>query len=165
VGGVIALHDIRKMSGSRSKGSSSSLLHSVDQHSKSINAAYISPDGEFLVSVSQDNTVKVVRNFMGDKAATHTLKHNNVTGRWLSTFRTAFDPKAPSSFVLGSMVQPRRIEVFRPEYDGSKNTVSLMTDAVLEGEYLGSVCSRNCFHPSANIVAGGNSSGRVHIFR
>ena len=31
-------------------------------------------------------------------------------------------------------------------------------------EHLGSVCSLNVFHPTRNIIAGGNSSGRVHVF-
>ena len=33
------------------------------------------------------------------------------------------------------------------------------------GEHLQSVCSLNVFHPTRNLVAGGNSSGRVHIFK
>ncbi len=35
----------------------------------------------------------------------------------------------------------------------------------LHSDYLQSVCSRNAFHPYLDVVACGNSSGRVHIFR
>lgn len=31
-------------------------------------------------------------------------------------------------------------------------------------EVLGSVCSLNVFHPTRNVLVGGNSSGRVHVF-
>ena len=32
-------------------------------------------------------------------------------------------------------------------------------------ENLASVCSLNVFHPTRNILIGGNSSGRVHVFK
>ena len=43
----------------------------IDEHSKSINAAFVSGDGEFMVSVSLDNTVRTWSNFIlpGSKPA------------------------------------------------------------------------------------------------
>jgi hypothetical protein len=32
-------------------------------------------------------------------------------------------------------------------------------------EFLNSVCSRNAFHNTKHIIACGNSSGRIHVFR
>jgi WD repeat-containing protein 76 len=150
----------------------------LDGHSKSINAAYCSPDGEVLVSVSQDNTIKAwLKPIFGVESADSSssqwsktnvpnisVKHDNHTGRWLSTFRPVFDVKQPAVFLTGSMDRPRRIEIFNvTDNHSTKPNVSLLKS--LEAEYLGSVCSRNCFHPSLDIVVGGNSSGRVHIFR
>ena len=157
--GYIAFHDVRKFS----KKGSSSEFYMIDHHKKSINAAYVSPDGEYLVSVSQDNTVKVVKNYMDKTSSTFSLRHDNFTGRWLSTFRPCFDPKAPSTFVLGSMEHPRVVEVFSPTI--IRDVLSLHRDAVLKSEFLGSVCSRNAFHHDLHLIAGCNSSGRVHIFR
>jgi hypothetical protein len=37
--------------------------------------------------------------------------------------------------------------------------------AAIKDDSLASVCSRNGFHPTLNIIIGGNSSGRVHIIR
>ena len=34
----------------------------------------------------------------------------------------------------------------------------------MDEENLGSVCSLNAFHPTRNILVGGNSSGRLHVF-
>lgn len=157
--GYIGFHDIRKLG----KKGSSSAFHTIDHHKKSINAAYVSPDGEYLVSVSQDNTVKVVKNFLEQTSTAFSLRHDNFTGRWLSTFRPSFDPKAPSTFVLGSMEHPRVVELFSPA--ATKGGLSLNRDVVLKSNFLGSVCSRNAFHHDLHVIAGCNSSGRVHIFR
>jgi WD40 repeat protein len=164
-GGSVAIYDVRKASSSRDTKSLKP-LHQLALHSKSINAAYISPNGQFIVSVSQDNTVRAWTDFAtpGAKPQSGLLRHDNHTGRWLSTFRPAFDPKSETAFVLGSMDRPRKMEVFNPTRSGS-GPASINLLANLKGDFLGSVCSRNCFHASMNIIAGGNSSGRVHILR
>lgn len=169
--GYIAAHDIRKVS----SGGKWKPLFTLNSHSRSINAAYLSPKGEYLVSVSLDNTVVVWSDIMNNwkqppaKVST-SFHHDNHTGRWLSTFKPNFDPKAKSSscvsFSLGSMAKPRRVEVFTLADCCSESSFPTIDPVInLAGENLASVCSRNCFHPSKNIFAGGNSSGRVHLFR
>jgi WD40 repeat protein len=167
-GGMISIWDCRRLS--------MKAVNVLSYHSKSINAATVSPDGRYLVSVSLDDTVKVSTDFLlaslGTKhdpvgvpgLQTASVRHNNFTGRWLSTFRPVFDPKLSHTFVLGSMTQPRCIEVFTPSAT-VKGSIRLDTTAVLRAEFLASVCSRNAFHPTLNVIAGGNSSGRVHIFK
>ena len=67
------------------------------------------------------------------------------------------------AFVIGSMKQPRMVEVFTSP---AKRAAGKPARAVcLRGEYLASVQSRNAFHPVHDIVVCGNASGRVHIFR
>ncbi len=56
--GCIRVHDIRKA------GKTSTHLVEIDEHSKSINAAFVSGDGEFMVSVSLDNTFRTWSNFI-----------------------------------------------------------------------------------------------------
>jgi WD repeat-containing protein 76 len=171
--GHIALHDLR-MHSKKWKP-----LHLLLGNSHSVNAASFSPNGSFIVSAGQDNTIQLWSNFHSSSLAiSHTSRrHNNQTGRWLSTLRPIFDPKLPSTFVIGSMEQPRRVEVFTIEnaeqqQDESTTTKKRKVDSIqltlvknLMSDNLGSVCSRNAIHQSLNLVLGGNSSGRVHLFR
>ena len=54
------------------------------------------------------------------------------------------------------MNQPRQIDVL-----SDKGTAY----PSLKGEHLGSICSLIAYHPTQEIVIGGNSSGRVHYFK
>jgi WD40 repeat protein len=63
--GCISINDTRMLSGVRDSTKLWKPVVSLSPHSKSINAAYASPgDGRYLVSVSQDNTVKVMENYL-----------------------------------------------------------------------------------------------------
>jgi hypothetical protein len=63
--GSVRVHDIRKV------GKTSTPVVEIDEHSKSINAAFVSGDGGFMVSVSLDNTVGTWSKFIlpGSKPA------------------------------------------------------------------------------------------------
>jgi WD40 repeat protein len=163
--GCINIHDMRKLMSS----SKHSPIVTQNPHSKSVNAAYISPDGESLVSVSLDNTIRTSRNFMAKSGITSLVtRHDNHTGRWLSTFKPTFDPKQPQAFVMGSMSQPRGVDIFHiGRSSGDNGTGAFPVELVhtFRSPYLGSVCSRNDFHPTMDILACGNSSGRVHLLR
>jgi hypothetical protein len=89
--------------------------------------------------------------------ATKRVRHDNRTGRWLSTFMAQWHPTA-DIFVVGSMKQPRCIEL----YDDNGNQLR-----AIQGDALTAVASRCCFHPSQDklIVVGGNSSGRMTVLR
>ncbi|XP_029409893.1 WD repeat-containing protein 76 isoform X2 [Nannospalax galili] len=84
-----------------------------------------------------------------------TIRHNTITGRWLTRFQAVWDPKQEDCFIVGSMAHPRRVDVF---HETGKNVHSFF------GECLMSVCSLNVMHPTRYILAGGNSSGRLHVF-
>jgi WD40 repeat protein len=171
--GYVALHDLRMHSKNWKP------LHLLLGNTHSVNAACFSPNGCFVVSAGQDNTIQLWSNFSSSSLAiAHTSRrHNNQTGRWLSTLRPIFDPKLPSTFVIGSMEQPRRVEVFTIETmeqqngstsESKKRKVDSMQLTLIKNlmsDNLGSVCSRNAIHPTMNLVVGGNSSGRVHLFR
>lgn len=188
--GRVSIHDLRML-----KKCTSGVVHpvvSINPHNYSINAANISPNGKNLVTVSQDSTIKVWQDFMKltcehENSKTkvtkadvpvvtpphHSIRHDNTTGRWLSTFRPVFDLKMLDSsvFMVGSMEQPRKLDIFMISNNKNKSSdddefdVPTVTNKKLRSDYMNSVCSRNSFHPYENIVAGGNSSGRVHIFR
>lgn len=158
--GEICIHDVRKA------GTKWNSLRTLNDHSKSINCAYFSPNGQHLVSVSQDHTIRTWTDFLSATPGCAVTKHDNHTGRWLAPFRPAFHAIHGSAFAMGSMARPRRVEVFVPTSGaGIKSPATVALAAELQCEYLGSVCSRNAFHPSRDIIACANSSGRVHILR
>ncbi|NXC71895.1 WDR76 protein, partial [Anhinga anhinga] len=132
----VCVYDVRYL---KAKGNKP--VSSLKGHTKSVASAYFSPvTGNRVVTVCAD-----------DK-----LSHNNNTGRWLTRFRAIWDPKQEDCFVVGSMAQPRQIEVFQ---DTGK-----LLHSFYNLDCLGSVCSINVVHPSKNILVGGNSSGRLHVF-
>lgn len=75
--GAISIHDIRKA------GKKWSPIKTLNEHTKSINAAYSSPDGRYMVSVGQDSTIRTWKNFTSAKedAVWTATRHDNHTGR------------------------------------------------------------------------------------
>ncbi|NWY75988.1 WDR76 protein, partial [Erithacus rubecula] len=125
-------------------------LSSLPGHTKSVASAYFSPvTGSRVVTVCADDKLRTCMFLLP-------RRHNNNTGRWLSRFRAVWDPKQEHCFLVGSMAQPRQIQVFQ-------DTGTLLHSHL--GEHLTSVCSINVVHPSQNILVGGNSSGRLHVFK
>lgn len=114
--------------------------------------------GNMLVTVSLDDTIRVTRDPSKAAVAAHTIHHNNNTGRWLSTFKPAFDPKNNNVFAVGAMRHPRAIDVF----DASAGT--LLRSLQDHEEYHASVTSLHAFHPTRNALAGSNSSGKVFVW-
>ena len=180
--GHVGVFDLRQRGSSTWKA-----VSLLTGHHNSVYSAQVSPNGQYLVSVGVDDTVKLWYDFMvPSEKQMISYAHNNQTGRWLSTFQPVFDPKHPHAFFLGSMGTPRNVELHvisslspSPCTDSTPSTSSKKRKAPLEprgnfglnpcirmmGEELKSVCSRLCVHPSRNMVAGGNSSGKVFLFR
>ncbi|NXX77685.1 WDR76 protein, partial [Urocolius indicus] len=132
----VCVYDVRFLRPARN-----SAVSTLQGHSKSVASAYFSPlTGHRAVTVCADNM----------------LRHNNNTGRWLTRFRAIWDPKEEGCFVVGSMAQPRQIEVFQ---DTGK-----LLHCFCNPDCLASVCSINVVHPSRNVLVGANSSGRLHVF-
>jgi WD repeat-containing protein 76 len=160
----IKLHDLRKLSTTNTQQTIKPIFH-LTNHTKAINAAYYSPDGKYIVSVGLDDRIGIYESSSltasSSIISSTMISHNNFTGRWLSTFKPAFDPKRIlPTFMMGSMLQPRRLEIFTIQ---SSKDVRLTYN--LSGDYLQSVNSRNCFHPNIDAILGSNSSGKVHLFR
>lgn len=127
--------------------------------SRSISSAFFSPvTGNSVLTTSYDNKLCVfdTKKLKGPMELKKAIRHDNKTGRWLTPFRAVWLPYNEDAFVVGSMLQPRRIEVYRTSGNLIHN---------FAGEDLASVCSINAFHPSKPILAGGNSSGKVHVFK
>lgn len=159
---TVNLWDIRKFA-TITKGSNLQPL-AYQNGSKSVNSAFFSPSGKHLLTTTMSNTLEILsdshlKTGLLSKPA-HRIRHDNMTGRWLSTFMAQWHPSLINEdlFIVGSMSKPRRMEFF------NGNTGKVYD---LQGDALTAVVSRCCFHPSTErlIACGGNSSGRVTVAR
>ncbi|XP_027762298.1 WD repeat-containing protein 76 [Empidonax traillii] len=135
-------------------------VSSLTGHTKSVASAYFSPvTGSRVVTVCADDKLRVYDTTSLSSTITtlSSIRHNSNTGRWLTRFRAIWDPKQEHCFLVGSMAQPRQINVFQ---DTGK-----LLHSFYNLDCLSSVCSINVVHPSRNILVGGNSSGRLHVFK
>lgn len=126
-------------------------------HHRACSGAFLSPvEGDKVLSTSFDDTIRLcdINLATGEMKQQITLKHNNRTGRWLSPFRAVWVPGCDELFLVGSMEYPRRIEVY-------SSSGSLLYKFM--GEGLASVCSIVEVHPERIVIAGGNSSGKLHV--
>eukprot|EP00075_Anas_platyrhynchos_P032900 XP_027322153.1 WD repeat-containing protein 76 [Anas platyrhynchos] len=151
----VRIYDVRYL-----KSDGNKPVSTLNGHTKSVASAYFSPvTGNRVVTVCADDKLRVydTSSLSSTIAVLSTVRHNNNTGRWLTRFRAIWDPKQEDCFVVGSMARPRQIEVYQ---DTGK-----LLHSFYNIDCLGSVCSINVVHPSKNILVGGNSSGRLHVFK
>ncbi len=129
-------------------------------HTKAISSAFFSPlAGAHVNTVCYDNKIRLFdSSASGDVPPSVSVEHDNQTGRWLTTFKAEWHPRRDDLFFVGSMRQPRRIEAF-------STPGRLVAELGDGGEHLASVCSIVKCHPTLDMVVGGNSSGRVHVFK
>ncbi|NXU45301.1 WDR76 protein, partial [Drymodes brunneopygia] len=134
-------------------------LSSLPGHTKSVASAYFSPvTGSRVVTVCADDKLRIFNSknmqvpliFKKQSNKIKTHKNSQPKPGW-----AIWDPKQEHCFLVGSMAQPRQIQVFQ-------DTGELLHS--FTGDFLSSVCSINVVHPSQNILVGGNSSGRLHVF-
>lgn len=174
---TVALWDLRKLGDSRTRNSRSKAPEPVAYHNggRSVNSAFFSPSGKYVVSTTMANKLDIfedlhlgIQNETGGSNRKEpivkpykSIRHDNMTGRWLTTFQAVFHPQL-DIFSVGSMRQPRCVEIFDPaaaDGDGCLRGVS--------GDAMTAVASRLAFHPRSDhlILVGGNSSGRVTVTR
>ncbi|CAJ1936349.1 unnamed protein product [Cylindrotheca closterium] len=135
---TVNLWDIRKFGSNAKKALKPIASYSVG---RSVNSAFFSPDGTSLLTTTTMDKLEIFDNAHLKTSTiepTKSIRHNNQTGRWLTTFMAVWHPKL-DIFVSGSMNKPRCIESF----DSKGNCLREIT-----GDALGSVMSRCCYHPS-----------------
>ncbi|CCF56392.1 hypothetical protein KAFR_0B00940 [Kazachstania africana CBS 2517] len=121
----------------------------------SVSAVSYSPNDETLVCNGYDDTIRLFdvsdKNLQvsEDLQPKLTLKHNCQSGRWTSILKARFKPNK-NVFAIANM--SRFIDIYN---SGGKQLAHLKTATVP------AVIN---WHPSHNIVAGGNSSGKVFLF-
>jgi len=160
---TVQLWDIRKFDNKKKKKASSPVA--MYHGGRSINSAFFSPNtGSNVICTSMNNKLDILQDFHLQSTTnnkyikpSHSILHNNQTGRWLTTLMARFHPLYDDLFCVGCMKQPRQIEIFSASPGKMVRNIS--------GEALSSVASRTNFHPTLPIVVGGNSSGRVTVVR
>lgn len=157
---TVRLWDVRSFRKSRQSGTKElSLLPDT----RSVNSASFSPKGDRIVTVSQSHRLCLYVNAHtkeGTIDPTHSIPHDNQTGRWLAVFHACWDPKTDHSFAVGSMSRPRQAEVYTTDGGVIRRIMSLQ-----DPEWMNSVQSRLAFHSTRDVLVACNSSGRVHTFQ
>jgi len=172
----VNLWDVRQLGDSRKGGRHKTPTPIAHYNGgRSVSSAFFSASGQYVVSTTMADKLDIFENFhlvgnngksTAKKAAAatvvkpfHSIRHDNKTGRWLTTFQAVFHPAVDNVFAVGSMRKPRCLEFFDAATGTCRRAVA--------GEALTAVASRLAFHPRTDrvVLAGGNSSGRVTIVR
>ncbi|XP_037549712.1 WD repeat-containing protein 76 [Nematolebias whitei] len=136
--------------------------HPVSQlhgHAKSITSAYFSPcTGNRVLTTCMDDHIRIydASSVITKPPLLKSIRHDMWTGRWLSKLSAVWDPKQEDCFVVGSMMRPRKVQVFHES--------GQVLHSFMDSENLNTVQSVTAFHPTRNALLGGNSSGRLHVF-
>ncbi|XP_042226552.1 WD repeat-containing protein 76-like [Homarus americanus] len=126
-------------------------------HGRSITGLQFSPlTGKSLISTCMDNNLRFIACDLTDLRVERKIPHNNQTGRWLTTFKAHYVPCREDLIVVGSLLQQRRVEIWGCDGQLKHNFM---------GEHFASVASVTALHPTLPVLAGCNSSGRVHVFK
>lgn len=137
----VNLWDIRKFKSIKSGTNVEPIA--TQRSSKSINSAFFSPSGKNLLTTTMSDTLDLISDCHLQSGLiskpTHRIRHDNRTGRWLSTLMAQWHPAATNEelFIVGSMSRPRRMEFFNG--DNGKMLKGL------SGEFLTAVVSRCCY--------------------
>ena len=128
-------------------------------HSKSISSALFSPiTGNKVLTVSYDDKLRLFdTSKLEGELRGKEKRHNNQTGPRLTPFKARWHPRYEDLVFTGSMNRPREMEAWQAD-----STLSRIFS--FKGEELLSICSILDFHPTLDVLVGGNSSGRVHAF-
>ncbi|KFO90346.1 WD repeat-containing protein 76, partial [Buceros rhinoceros silvestris] len=143
----VSIFDVRCL-----KSEGNKPVSSLKGHQKSVASAYFSPaTGGRVVTVCADDKLRLALGALSPLlwVQMSLLPAGGCAG-------AIWEPKRDDCFVVGSLLRPRQIEVFQ---DTGK-----ILHTFSNPDLLTSVCSINVIHPTKNVLVGGNSSGRLHVF-
>ncbi|KAJ4429561.1 hypothetical protein ANN_21730, partial [Periplaneta americana] len=131
----------------------------VFPHPKGVNSAFFSPAGRYMLTTCRDNRLRVydVTHMRTRPNVVANIRQKTNIRQRLTTFKATWHPRREDVFIVGSLeqAQPKGILL----YGNHGERLHKLMD-----ENLDSVCYTCLFHPTQNIVFGGNSAGRVHVF-
>jgi hypothetical protein len=147
---TVAVWDVRKISPKKNKPLATM------EHGLSVTAARFSPRGTRLLTTCNDDMLRVFEGGESTWDLARAVKHNNHTGRYLTPFQAEWQRDSDEMFLSGSLEHPRGIDVFR--VDGAPMER-------LEDDNVSAVISLVACHPTHNVLAGSNASGKVYLWR
>lgn len=158
--GTVGIWDLRKL---QTISSDSEVvpeaLHTMTFRRSVTSVFFNLQDSNKLLSTCYDDHVRVHYNLTqsSDKHSHSEMSHNNQTGRWITNFKAAWDPKSSNYAVVGNM--NRGIDIVKAGGDGDSKIVRNITS-----EYLTAQPAVNAFHPNLDLVASGNASGKIALW-
>uniref|UniRef100_A0A0E0LTB4 WD repeat-containing protein 76 n=1 Tax=Oryza punctata TaxID=4537 RepID=A0A0E0LTB4_ORYPU len=130
----------------------------VLEHGRSVQSAYFSPSGRMVATTSLDDTVRIFS--VDDFGNSSIMKHNNKTGRWLSTFKAIWGWNDTDLFI-GNMA--RAIDII--SVDPNDSSLSATNNARLESEHMTAIPGRFSAHPyKVGHLACASSGGKVFLW-
>lgn len=111
-----------------------------------------------LVSTCYDDHVRIHAGLWDETPSLLEVPHNNQTGRWITTFKAAWDPKSraelsASTVLVGDM--NRGLDLI----DGATGVTHNYTS-----EWLTAQPAVNAAHPVLDLVVSGNASGKLALW-
>lgn len=110
-----------------------------------------------LVSTCYDDHVRIHHSALSDKPVEMSVRHNNQTGRWITTFKAFWDPKSShdgtSHVIVGDM--NRGVDLIEGPSGVTHNFTS---------EFLTAQPAVNAAHSSLDLIVSGNASGKLALW-
>ncbi|KNA05003.1 hypothetical protein SOVF_194420 [Spinacia oleracea] len=122
------------------------------KHKRAVHSAYFSPSGRCVATTSLDDTIGVLGGVNFED--TFMIPHDNLTNRWISTFRAVWGWDDTHLYV-GNM--KRRVDVLSVTKKKMVHT--------LESSHMTAIPCRYDAHPcNVGMLAGATSGGQVYIW-
>ncbi|KAL1205563.1 Protein DAMAGED DNA-BINDING 2 [Cardamine amara subsp. amara] len=144
--GTAYLWDLRSMGANKPK-----TLATVN-HSKAVHSAYFSPSGLSLATTSYDNYIGILSG--ANFEDTCMIYHNNITNRWISTFRGVWG--WDDSYIYVANLS-KKIDLINPKL---KRTVMELHDPLMKAI----PCRIHCHPFTVGTLAGSTAGGQVYVW-
>ena len=153
---TVCLWDVRAFGGA---GGKKAKPLATLEHGLSVTAARFSHSGDRLLTTCNDDLLRVFAGGKADKdwALQTAIKHNNKTGRYITSFQAEWLRGSDETVVCGSLLHPRGIDVF----DASDGSAAER----LEHDNVTSVVSLIAQHPTQPVLVASNSGGKCFCWR
>ncbi|CAH2067956.1 unnamed protein product, partial [Thlaspi arvense] len=145
--GTACLWDLRSMGGAKQPKTLRTL-----NHARAVHSAYFSPSGLSLATTSVDNYLGVLSG--ANFEDTSMIYHDNVTNRWISTFRGVWGWDDSYIFVAN---RSKGIDVISPKL---KRTVKELRDPLMKAI----PCRLHCHPLNVGMLAGSTAGGQVYVW-
>lgn len=148
----VALWDVRTFGDKKAKPLT------ILEHGLSVTSARFSSSGQRLLTTCNDDLLRVYDGHADKDWTLRTaIKHNNKTGRYITSFQAEWLRGSDERVLCGSLGQPRGIDVF-----SARDGAALER---LEDDNVTSVVSLLAQHPSRPALVASNSGGKCFVWR